>query len=410
MRASTVDVDFGDPDVYRYGVPHEIFAELRRTQPVAWIQEPPSSGFGGGRGFWAVTKHADVMLVSKNPQIFSSHLGSVDLRDVSAQELMMFRQMMVNIDPPVHTRMRKIISAAFTPKMVNGMLVSVSAHAESIVAGLEPDTEIDFVEKVAADMPLRVLADILGVPSADRWRLYDWTNRLVALGDEEYGGRDGFVSAFFEMFSYAAERTKERRATPTGDIWSTIVNAEIDGEQLSSTELDRFFQLLVIAGNETTRNMISGAVRVLDQHPDQWQQLRDDPTLIPSAIEEAMRFRSPVMQFRRTATQNTELGGQHIAAGDKVVVFYVSANRDEDVFEDPNKFDIRRMPNNHLAFGVGAHFCLGSNLARMEGRVLFEHLFKRFPQMRVTGEPERFRSNFINGIAKLPVALGPACD
>ncbi|MEB3371342.1 cytochrome P450 [Saccharopolyspora mangrovi] len=401
-------VDLGHPDTYADGVPYEVFARLRDEAPVAWVDEPPYKGFDGGPGFWAVTRHADINEVSRHPEVHSSHAGATFLRDQRPRDLAALQQMMLNLDPPDHSKLRKIVSRVFTPKMVNGMLESVERYAHEIVDGLEPDTEIDLVAKVSAEMPLMVLADLLGVPRSERHLLYSWTNRMVGLDDPAYGGRAAFLSAFQEMFAFAEEQTEIRRRDPGDDVWSLIVNAEVDGERLSTDELQRFFQLLMIAGNETTRNLLTGAVITLDQHPDQWAQLRANPDLLKVAIEEILRFHPPVMQFRRTAVTDAELGGQHIAAGDKVVMFYVSGNRDEAVFDEPDRFDIHRNPANHVAFGSGTHFCLGNSLARLEVRVLLSELFARFPQMRVAGPPARFRSNFINGYRELPVALGPA--
>jgi cytochrome P450 len=401
-------VDLGHPDTYVDGVPYETFARLRRDAPVAWVAEPAYAGFDGGPGFWAVTRHADIVEVSRHPEVYSSHVGATFLRDQRPRDLAGLQQMMLNLDPPDHSKLRKIVSRVFTPKMVNGMFESVSRHAHDIVAALGPDTEIDLVAKVSAEMPLLVLADLLGVPADDRHLLYSWTNRMVGLDDPAYGGRAAFLSAFQEMFAYAEEQTELRRRTPGQDVWSLIVNAEVDGEQLTLEELQRFFQLLMIAGNETTRNLLTGAVLTLAAHPDQWAELRADPELLKPAIEEILRFHPPVMQFRRTAVSEAELGGQRIRAGDKVVVFYVSGNRDEAVFTDPDRFDIHRNPSNHLAFGSGTHFCLGNSLARLEVRVLLEELFARFPRMRLAGPAQRFRSNFINGYRELPVALGQA--
>jgi cytochrome P450 len=292
--------------------------------------------------------------------------------------------------------------------MVREMFEAVDTHARELIDGLEPGAELDFVDVVSSDMPLRVLADVLGIPSGDRRLLYDWTNRLVGLGDERYGGPAAFLSAFFEMFEYAAALNDEKRARPTEDVWSTIVNAEIEGQRLTTDELNRFFQMLVIAGNETTRNMLTSAVLLLDRHPDQARTLRADPSLYPTAVEEVCRYRSPIIQFRRTATEDTELAGTPISEGDKVVMFYVSANRDEQVFEKADRFDITRTANNHLAFGTGSHFCLGNSLARLEGKVLLDRLYTRFPDLAVSGDIVRTHSNFINGIAAMPVALGRA--
>ncbi|MGQ4601264.1 cytochrome P450 [Nocardia sp. R6R-6] len=404
----TAGVDLGHPDTYADGVPYETFAQLRCEAPVAWVDEPAYEGFNGGPGFWAVTRHADIVEVSRNPEIYSSHVGATFLRDQRPRDLAALQQMMLNLDPPDHSKLRKIVSRVFTPKMVNGTFESVARYAHEIVAALEPNSEIDLVAKVSSEMPLMVLADLLGAPASDRHLLYSWTNRMVGLDDPAYGGRPAFFSAFQEMFAYAEAQTTIRRRNPGDDVWSLVVNAEVDGERLTTDELQRFFQLLMIAGNETTRNLLTGAILTLDAHPDQWAQLRSDLELLTPAIEEILRFHPPVMQFRRTAMADGELGGQRIAAGDKVVMFYVSGNRDETVFTDPDRFDIHRNPANHLAFGIGTHFCLGNSLARLEARVLLGELFARFPQMRVAGPPQRFRSNFINGYRELPVALGPA--
>lgn len=404
----TATIDLGHPDTYAHGMPHAEFARLRHEAPIAWTHEPGYEGFEGGPGFWAVTRHSDVVEVSRHPGVYSSHVGATFLRDQSPADLAALQQMMLNIDPPDHLKLRKIVSKVFTPRMINGLFESVDRYAVQIVHGLEPDSEIDLVEKVSAEMPLFVLAELLGIPAGDRHLLHSWTNRMVGLDDPAYGGRPAFLSAFTEMFAYAEEQTERRRRNPGGDVWSLIVNAEVDGEQLTLHELQRFFQLLMIAGNETTRNLLSGAVVTLDAHPDQAARLRQDPQLLKPAIEEILRFHPPVIQFRRTAVADTVLGGQPIGSGDKVVIFYVSANRDERVFADPDRFDIDRNPTDHLSFGIGPHFCLGNSLARMEARVLLGRLFDRFPRLRVAGPPQRFRSQFINGYRALPVALGPA--
>jgi hypothetical protein len=408
MRTSSLDIDLGDPATYRDGVPHHLFAQLRRTRPVAWVGEPPTPGFPGGPGYWAVTRYADVVHVCKNPQLFSSQRGSVELRDQCPEDLAALQQIMLNLDPPQHSKLRSIISRAFTPKTVAELSDGVRAHARRVVEALEPDSEIDIVERVCAELPLLVLADVLGVPAGDRGLLFSWSNRLVGHRDATDDAMADFVAASTELFRYAAEQTRAKRRRPTSDVWSLVVNAEVDGERLSYAELFRFFQLLVIAGNETTRTLLSGAVRLLDQHPDQAQRLREDPELWAGAVEEVLRYRSPVIQFRRTATGDTRVGEQLVRDGEKVVVFYVSANRDESVFDEPDAFDIGRTPNQHLAFGIGPHFCLGTSLARLEGRALLSTLYARFPRLRVSGDLVRYPSNFLNGIAALPVALGPA--
>jgi hypothetical protein len=408
MRTSSLDVDFGDPATYRDGVPHRLFAHLRRTRPVAWVSEPPAAGFPGGPGYWAITRYADVVHVCRNAQLFSSQRGSIELRDQNPQDLAALQQMMINVDPPQHSKLRSIISRAFTPKTVAALGDLVNTRARTVVGGLEPHSEIDIVQRVCTEFPLLVLADVLGISGHDRSLLYSLTNRMLCRTDTIRGGLSDYVCGFAEMFRYAAEQARSKRERPTGDVWSLVVNAEVDGERLTYGELFRFFLLLVVAGNATTRNLLSGAVRLLDQHPDQAQRLREHPHLWASAVEEVLRYRSPTIQVRRTATRDTRVGDQFVREGDKVVVFYVSANRDEEVFVQPDTFDIGRTPNQHLAFGIGPHFCLGTGLARLEGRVLLSTLYARFPGLRVSGDLVRDPSNVLNGIAALPVALGPA--
>ncbi|NMN95865.1 cytochrome P450 [Nocardiaceae bacterium YC2-7] len=397
--------DLGNPSTYVPGFPYDEVAALRREAPVAWIPEPASEGFDGGPGFWYLTRHADVMAAGKRPDLFSSEEGGTWVRNVSPQELAIQRQAMLNIDPPMHSQMRKIISKAFTPRVVAGMAESIDTHADALVASLGDGGDIDWVEKVSSELPLLVLADILGIPSDERHLLFDWTNRMVGFDDPDAVDKRSYVSAFLELFAYARKMTAEKRANPTDDVWSLVVNAEVDGEQLTDDQLDRFFQLLVIAGNETTRNMLNGALVLLSENPDQWDLLRDDPSLMPSAVEEILRMFPPIMQFRRTCVQDTEVSGQQIKAGDKVVLSYAAANRDDTVFENPDTFDITRKDNPHVSFGFGTHFCLGSGVARLEGRTLLTKLFERFSKIEVTGEPVRLRSNFVNGITELPVRL-----
>lgn len=412
MTTAFAHLRLGDPDTYAKAMPYETFARLRREAPVAWIDEParPEHGVEAGPGFWAVTRHADVDAVSRDQATFSSWRGTTFLHDPKPHEVPLLRQMMLNMDPPEHTNLRRIVSRVFTPRAVAELVGSIEGYAATIVDRIAPKGEADFVEEVAAEMPLLVLADVLGIPGSDRHLLFDWTNQLIGYDDPEFGGDEKrFRSAFAEMFAYAAEETERKRATPGDDVWSRIVNAEVDGERLTPGELDRFFQLLVVAGNETTRNHLTGGLYALSLHPDQWARLRRDPDLLPRALDEVLRWWPPVIQFRRTATKDTTLAGQPIAEGDKVVIFYASANRDETVFSDPDRFDIDRDPNPHphLSFGIGPHFCLGATLAKLEARVMLTELFRRLPDLEVAGAPERLRSNFINGIRHLPVRFTP---
>ena len=402
-------IDLADPNHYADGIPHALIAQLRRTSPIVWVDEPATGTFPGGPGYWLVLRHADVSHVSRNPMIFSSWQGTSFLRDPKPSDVAVLRRMMLNMDPPEHTKLRKIVNRAFTPQAIRRQLAdSITRHARDVVDLVCELGKIDFLTDVAAEMPLRVLADVLGVPTEDRHLLYKWTNALVGLDDPEYGDPQAFLAAFVEMFSYARQRTAEKRARPGDDVWSTIVTAEVNGERLSDDDLDRFFQLLVIAGNDTTRNLIANTLLTLSSHPGQLARLRADLGLIPSAIEEVLRYAPSVIQFRRTATQDAELAGQQISAGDKVIINYASANRDEAVFADPDRFDIGRDPNPHISFGDGTHFCLGANLARLQARTLLSELFSRLPDITATGTPTRLRSSFMNGIKHLTAEFTPA--
>ncbi|MBV8693820.1 MAG: cytochrome P450 [Actinobacteria bacterium] len=398
-------------------MPYETFAHLRATSPVHRFPEPTRKilGFNGqwvestGPGYWAVTRHADVVHVSRHPELFSSWLGGTQIFDPPNQmELDNFRQMMLNMDPPQHSKLRRIVQKAFVPRAIERLKASVDANAAEIVDEFAAKGGGDFVEEVAADLPLRVLADLLGVPREDRHLLFDWSNRLIASDDPEFGGGDPlqFAAAFMEMFSYGNDIAEDRRANPRDDLVSVIANAEVEGERLTQVEFNMFWMLLVIAGNETTRNLLSGGTLALIEHPDQRDRLIADRELLPTAIEEMLRFVTPVIHFRRTATEDTEVAGQPIAAGDKVVVYYVSANRDEDAFDRPDEFDVGRTPNEHVAFGVGPHFCLGAHLARQEIGAMFGLLLERTPRLALAGPVERMQSAFIHGIKHLPVEVG----
>jgi cytochrome P450 / NADPH-cytochrome P450 reductase len=401
--------DLIHPDTFADGIPHDLLAQARSQAPVIWVDEPAAGAFEGGPGFWAVLRHADISHVSRHPELFSSWERTAFLRDPRPQDLPVLRRMMLHMDPPQHSKLRKIVNKAFTPQAIRKQLASlIDDHARSVVDAICERGEIDFLTDVAAEMPLLVLADILGAPHEDRGLLYDWTNRLVGIDDPDYGGDPKvYISAFMEMFAYARRQTEAKRTQPTDDLWSTIANAEVDGDRLSADDLDRFFQLLMVAGNETTRNLIAGGMVLLHDNPDQFDMLKRDLSLLPGAIEEMLRCTTPVIQFRRTAVQDTEIAGQPIAAGEKVVIVYASANRDETVFEEPNRFDITRDPNPHISFGDGTHFCLGANLARLEARVLFTELFTRLPDLHLSGPYERMRSSFIHGFKHMPAAFTP---
>jgi cholest-4-en-3-one 26-monooxygenase len=310
----------------------------------------------------------------------------------------------------MHTRYRRLVNKGFTPKLVRDLEQQIVGYADGIIDAVSERGTADFVEEISAELPLLVIAELLGVPQEDRRKVFDWSNRMIGSDDPEYqveGADPG--EAAMAVFSYAEELAAARRLEPRQDLVSTLINAEVEGEKLDQLELDLFFMLLIVAGNETTRNLMSGAMVAFFDHPDQWEKLRQDRSLLPSAVEEMLRFVTPVMHFRRTVVADTELGGQALQEGDKIVFWHTSANRDESVFTDPDTFDIARSPNNHIAFGGGGpHFCLGANLARMEIMVMFDRLLDRIPDIRLDGEVQRLQSNFINGTKHIPVAFAPS--
>jgi cholest-4-en-3-one 26-monooxygenase len=316
--------------------------------------------------------------------------------------------MMIDTDPPRHTRLRRLVSSAFTPKAMRVLEESLRVRAARIVDhALELGT-FDLVAEVASELPLQAIADIMGTPQEDRRKIFDWSNRMVGLDDPDFAAADG-KAAVAELYEYVNELAKKRRADPQDDIITTLVKAQIDGDALSEAEFDLFMVLLSLAGNETTRNTISWGVWALSEHPDQYALLRGESGRIDAAVEEILRWASPVYNFRRTATRGTNIHGQPIAAGDKVVMWYISANRDEAVFNDPFRFDIERTPNPHVAFGGGGpHFCLGASLARMQLRLLFSEITRRSSQVTLAGPPERLRSSVLRGIKRMPVTFTAA--
>ena len=400
------DIDLADPGNFVEGVPHEWFAYLRREAPVQW--HPDLTGFADG--FWSVTRYDDCVGVNRDYEHFSSYRAATLFHDFDEDVLGQQRMMMLNMDPPMHTRYRRLVNKGFTPRMIRDLEVKVVSATDAILDSVCAGGSADFVEQISAELPLQVIADLMGVPQADRHLVFDWSNRMVGSDDPEYQlAADAGAQASMELFAYADELCEKKRLDPHEDLFSVLTQAEIEGDQLSQLELDLFFMLLAVAGNETTRNLISGAMVAFFDHPDQWEKLRTDRSLLPSAIEEMLRYVSPVMHFRRQATAHVVIGDQAIAEGDKVVFWHVSANRDESVFNRPDTFDITRAPNNHMAFGGGGpHFCLGANLARMEIRVMFDRLLDRMPDIRLDGQVQRLRSNFINGVKHIPVAFAPS--
>ena len=398
------DINLLDSRPFADRVPHEWFAFLRKNAPVWWQEEE------AGPGFWAVTSHADCTTVNRDYEHFSSSKKATFLWDLPEDDLAQQQMLMLNMDPPLHTRYRRLVNKGFTPRMVNQLHEGINAAADQIIDSVIEKGSADFVTDIAAELPLMVIADLLGVPDEDRHRMFDWSNRMIGSDDPEYQtGEEASQQAAMELYAYASELFNTKRIDPHEDLMSVLTQVEVDGEKLNSMELELFFLLLTVAGNETTRNLISGGMAAFFDHPDQWELLRNDRSLLPSATEEMLRFVSPVMNFRRQTTSDFELGGQHIEEDTKVVFFHISANRDESVFENPQTFDITRNPNPHLAFGAGGpHFCLGANLARMEIRVMFEHLLDRVPDIALDGEVQRLQSAFISGVKHIPVSFPPA--
>jgi cholest-4-en-3-one 26-monooxygenase len=400
------DIDLIDGKNFVDGVPHHWFRLLRQEAPVYWHPEP-----GNPRGgFWTVTGYHDCVTVNRDWEHFSSAKRSALFADMDDDALAQQQLMMLNMDPTMHTRYRRLVNHGFTPKLVRDLEQQIVGYADGIIDAVCERGTADFVEEISAELPLLVIAELLGVPQEDRRMVFEWSNRMIGSEDPEYQleGVDPGESAM-QVFSYAEELAANRRLAPRQDLVSVLLQAEVEGEKLDQLELDLFFLLLIVAGNETTRNLMSGAMTAFFDHPDQWELLRQDRSLLAPAVEEMLRYVTPVMHFRRTATMDHELGGQKIQEGDKVVFWHTSANRDESVFTDPDAFDIARRPNNHIAFGGGGpHFCLGANLARMEIMVMFDRLLDRIPDIRLDGEVQRLRSNFINGTKHIPVAFAPS--
>ena len=397
-------VDLSDSRSFVDEVPHAWLAYLRLHDPVHWQEEP------GGPGYWAVTKYHDCVTVNREVDRFSSAARGTMPFELGEDEIAQQGLMMLNMDPPLHTRYRRLVNKGFTPRMVRDLEVSVHRSTDAIIDRVSAAGHADFVTDLAAELPLQVIAELLGVPPGDRQKMFDWSNRMVGSEDPEYQLQaDMAMNAALELYAYASELYARKRVDPRDDLMSVLTAVEVDGEHLSPMELELFFLLLTVAGNETTRNLTAGAMQAFFEHPDQWKRLCDDRSLLPQAVEEMLRFVTPVMNFRRTAMCDAELSGTLIRQGDKVVFYHSSANRDEDVFENPGIFDVGRDPNPHIAFGGGGpHFCLGANLARMEIRVMFEHLLDRLPDMHQAGDAQRLQSQFINGVKHLPVAFTPS--
>ena len=395
--------DFTDPDMYADRLPMDEFAELRRTAPVWWNRKPRGVGGFDDEGYWVVTRHADVVAVSRDNDNYSTWENTAIIRHqdgASREQIELQRFVMLNIDPPQHTKLRGIVSRGFTPRAINNLRSALSARAERIVAEAIASGSGDFVTDVAAELPLQAIAELVGVPQDDRRKVFDWSNDMVGYDDPDYVGDPAAAAA--ELVGYAMVMAEDRRQCPRDDIVTKLVNAQVDGGELSSDEFGFFVILLAVAGNETTRNAISHGMHAFLENPGQWELFKAERP--DTAADEIVRWATPVTVFQRTALADTTLGGQQIAAGQRVGLFYRSANFDEEVFDHPERFHIRRSPNPHLGFGgSGAHFCLGASLARLEIDLIFNAIADHMPGIRLAGEPRRLRSGWLNGMKRLPV-------
>jgi len=415
-EASSVDLS----DLEFWALPPEqreaAFAALRRDRPFAFFEEPEVPFMEKGPGYYSIVRHADVEAVSSQPKLFCSGEGATSIVNLPA-ELNEFYGSMISMDDPRHAKIRRIVSKAFTPKMLEAVVDSVELLCEEILidarkAAEQGDGTFDLVKHISAPLPLRVICRMMGIHDEDAPVVLEQTNFILSGGDEEFITDESqalmqVIQAGQTLAGIMERLAEERRETATDDLTSALVRTEVDGEKLSYQEIASFFILLCVAGNETTRTAISHGVWAMHQFPEQKARWMADPSLEKTAVEEIVRWASPVIWMRRTATQDTEVNGHKFKAGDKLIMFYNSANRDEKAFTDPFTFDLGRQPNPHYGFGApGPHFCLGANLARREIAVAFRQIFEKMPDLEVVGEPDRLKSSFINGIKRLPVRLG----
>ena len=408
-RVPLSDIDLGTlkfwgrDDSFRDGA----FATLRREAPIKFFHEIEFDGFQAGPGYWALMKFDDVHFASRHPEIFSSY-PNITIGD-QAPEVAEYFGSMIALDDPRHARLRNIVSRAFTPKVVARIEESIRDRARQLISGLitnHPDGRADLVTEVSGPLPLQIICDMMGIPESDHHQIFHWTNIILGFGDPDLTTDfEEFMKVAIDIGAYATALAEDRRATPRDDLTTALVAAEVDGEQLTSADIASFFILLAVAGNETTRNAISHGVLALTQYPEQREIWWNDfATHTPTAVEETVRWASPVVYMRRTAKRDVEVSGVKIAEGDKVTMWYASANRDEDKFDNPWLFDVTRTNNHHVGFGGGGvHFCLGANLARREIAVIFEEIRNRVPDLAVVEDPSMLLSSFIHGIKKLPV-------
>ncbi|WLQ37798.1 cytochrome P450 [Streptomyces castrisilvae] len=411
--------DVFDPRQYARGVPHDRYRLLRDQHPVAWQEEPEVLGWPAGPGFWAVTRHEDAVRVLKDSSTYSSYLGATQIRDPDPADLPFIRRMMLNQDPPHHRRLRVLVSRAFTPKRVDRFETVVRERARSLLTravteARAGDGTCDLVTQVTDDYALLNLTDLLGVPDTDRGLLLHWTQRVIGYQDpDEAGvptlGPDGkpvnprSPAALRDMFDYAHALAVHKRRNPADDVMTALAT----DPELTAPELEMFFFLLVVAGNDTVRSAAPGGLHLLAEHPEAYARLRNGEVGLATAVDELLRRHPPVLTFRRTAAQDTALAGTRIRTGDKVVVFHASANHDERVFPSPLTLDLTRSPNPHISFGDGPHVCLGAHFARLQLRVLYEEVCGVFPAggLSLAAPPRRLVSNFINGVKSLRVGV-----
>ena len=398
--------DLSDPELHRGGVPADLYRALRAARSVR-IDEP----MNGGQGFRAFFRQEDIDFISKRPGQFSSAVGSAFINDPPAEQLPLLRTMILNMDPPEHLKYRRIVRNAFTSAKVDSYEASFRAVVREAVDAAAAKGRCEFVTEIGCVLPLMAICEILGVPVTDRSRFFDWTNTMLGADDPELttSATDGQMAAI-ELYMYADKVMALHRENPCDDIVGALLRGTVEGEHLTEDEFRSFMLILIVAGNETTRTMTSQGMRLLMEHPEQFQALCEDPGLIPDAVEEILRFNPAVINFRRTVTEPVELAGERLEPGEKVVMFYQAASRDEAVFEQPDRFDIRRparedVRNQHRAFGIGEHFCLGSHLARLELRIVFEEIARQIRNPRLDGEISWLRSNFIHGIKEMPIAF-----
>ncbi len=393
-------IDMYDPDLYVDESYHDVLTQLRAADPVHWQDMP------GEPGFWAILKHADVSHVARHPELFSAMQLGVMLQDPPPAQRERIGDMLLMMDPPKHTAFRKPLADSFKARVIGQLEDRIRDICRTILAEAAEHGEVEFVHDVAGLLPNQVIGELFGIPEQDWADIRVWAEQSTSSQDPELVGEDHDPHAVGKLVTYAMDlAAQRRREAPREDLTSLILAGNFGGRAMTDVEFGSFFNQLVVAGNDTTKGMLAAGVNVLLDHPDQLDDLRRDRTLLPGAVEEILRFVPPLHHFRRTATADTEIRGVAIAAGDKVAMWYTSANRDEDVFADPHRFDIRRSPNPHLSFGIAQHFCLGVHLARLEGRVFFDELLAAFPSIERTGEPRRIRSNLNNGLKSLPLSL-----